>query len=124
MPSLIHRVGQVAVREAYATIVASANHRIDRYLEEHPSGRGRQIDRRAWALASYKLTYDMERFSPYLKIDWKAVDAELFGDEEENDEIEETLRALAGAENGSSEARRFSFAWLLAQDVFALLEAP
>lgn len=108
------------MREAYARTAAAAVERIKRYLDEHPSGQGALADRRAWALASYKLTYDHEKFASYFDIDWTSVDAEIFADEEGMEELEEELQELVDVANRSS-GRRFSFAWLLSDEVFRLL---
>ena len=114
------------MREAYAAIAAAAIERVVRYVKEHPSGRGEQLDLRAWALACYKLTYDTKRFSTYLDVNWRAVDAEIFGDEEENEELKQEIEDAL--QNNSEDrpkpvvAKRLSFAWLLAREIFALLE--
>jgi hypothetical protein len=77
----------------------------------------------AWALAAYKLTYDSHgRFSEYFKVRWSTYGFDGT-DEEDMENVDEEFKAMIDAEDSpQSFARRFSFAWLLADDVFNLLE--
>lgn len=112
---------QIAVREAYARAAATAVERIKAYLDEHPSGQGAPADRRAWALASYKLTYDHDQFASYFRIDWTSIDADVFAKREEDEELEAEFQKVATTDATQSTGRRFSFAWLLSDEIFDLL---
>ncbi len=123
--SITENLDQIAVREAFAHVATGAKDRIYNYLETHPSGKGKEADLRDWSLAAYKLTYDgSERFAQYRDIHWTANDFERFDDEdsEADAEAEEDFREMLASENVSvSPERRYSFAWLLSDQVFSLL---
>ncbi|KAI0337237.1 RdRP-domain-containing protein [Trametopsis cervina] len=107
---------RVALREAYALIVAGALERVDHHLNEHPSGMEPRLDRQAWAIAAYKITYSAE-YAPYLDVDWTPEDMVIFEDND-GSEADAELHNLP-----PPPTRRFSFAWLLSEEIFALLEA-
>ena len=73
-----------------------------------------EMDRRAWALAAYKLTYD-DRYREAAVCDWSQVDLDL-GQAEESD-LSEELTEL------QMEEERFrSYAWLFRKELLALRE--
>ncbi|KAI0090964.1 hypothetical protein BDY19DRAFT_667054 [Irpex rosettiformis] len=114
---------RIAVREAYAHVVAGTRDRIRKYLEDHPSGSGKEVDLDAWALAAYKLTYDYsERFSSYRQFQWSVHDFDTADSDEVNAEVEEEFRAMLADQNiSTSLCRRYSFAWILSEHIFHLL---
>ncbi|KAI0342571.1 RdRP-domain-containing protein [Trametopsis cervina] len=107
---------RVALREAYALIVAGALERVNDHLNEHPSGMEPRLDRQAWALAAYKITYSAE-YASYMDVDWAPEDMVIFEDND-GSEADAELHNLP-----PPPTRRFSFAWLLSEEIFALLEA-
>ncbi|PSR72361.1 hypothetical protein PHLCEN_2v11767 [Hermanssonia centrifuga] len=121
-----------AVREAYTTLLSSALSRVEAFLEQN-GVEDQETDRRIWALASYKVTYD-RGFSKYLSVDWSQIDLEILDDDGEGylagpgeEEYlagpgEEEYLAGPGEEDESGAFQRlFSFAWLLHDDLLALL---
>ena len=112
---------QIAVRDAYARVVAGAKDRIDQYLDTHPSGPSKDLDMRAWALAAYKIIYDCgDRFAIYQEAHLDSFDY-YFDEDLVDEEIAEEFKSLVAGNVSASLGRRYSFAWLLSSEIFDLL---
>lgn len=103
----------MAVRDAYASLVASAVSRIEEHLVEHPVSDNIDACRRAWVIASYKLTHD-SAYASYLKIDWSAFDEDFLPEDADDEDLDDL--------ETSEPERRLSFPWLLHKTLFELLQ--
>lgn len=96
-------------------LASEAIGRIEQYLTSHPVSDDPKECRRAWAVASYKLTHDPDYYESYINhIDWYDFDKSFVpGVADEEDyfpELEETPE------------KQVSFPWLFADELFALLQ--
>ncbi|KAF7793719.1 hypothetical protein EIP86_004835 [Pleurotus ostreatoroseus] len=104
-------IRQIAVREAYQVVAASAKKEIREYMESHSVTGQAQLDHRAWALCAYKLTHDPELFVQDLG--YNGVDVELLiGD---LDDLGAEI-----ADRNLHEIRLYSYPWLFASELVAL----
>lgn len=105
---------RIAVRDAYAHVVAATVARADEYLAAHAVSDDLRQCRLAWAAAAYRLTYDDE-YAEYLMIDWSKVDCALWSEDDDADAWDEW-------EDVGSPERRLSFPWVFADALFEMLQ--
>lgn len=94
-------------------LAATTVSRIEEYLIGHPVSDDPKACRRAWVVASYKLTHD-PNYESYLKIDWFSFVRASVPLDEDSDDFPEL-------DDVGVPEKRFSFPWLFPDELFALL---